>query len=127
MWIRPLSGSSSAALVSTFLAPFFLTSFFLASFAISARAQVPQSHPTSLESEVTQVRAENGAIREQLQKLEEQQQTLLQLVDRLQRQLDGRSAAVAPQSSSLPQTEPAASADSTPVRRPQVRLRRRMR
>jgi hypothetical protein len=105
MWIRPLSGRSSAALVSTFLA----------SFAIFARAQAPQSQPTSLESEVTQVRAENGAIREQLQKLEEQQKTLLQLVDRLQRQLDERSVAIAQQSPPASQTEPAASAISTPA------------
>jgi hypothetical protein len=46
-----------------------------------------------------EIRAENGVIREQLRKLEEQQRTLLQLVDELQRRLDGRSAPIASQSS----------------------------
>ncbi len=102
MWIHPSSGRWSVALFSTFLA----------SFAISARAQTPESQPASLESEVTAVRAENGVIRDELRKLEEQQQTLLQLVDRLQRKLDGRSATAAEQSSPSPQTEPTASAIS---------------
>jgi hypothetical protein len=104
MWIHPSLGRWSVALLSTFLA----------SFAISARAQTRESQPISLESEVTAVRAENGAIRDQLRKLEEQQQLLLQVVDRLQQQLDGRSATVTPQSSPLPQTESTASAISTP-------------
>jgi chromosome segregation ATPase len=79
---------------------------FLASFAISARAQSPESRPAGLESEVTEVRAENGVIREQLRKLEEQQQTLLQLVGQLQRRLDGRPSAIVQQSSPAPQTHP---------------------
>ena len=36
------------------------------------------------------MRAENGAIREQLRKLEEQQTRILHLMDELQRKLDGR-------------------------------------
>jgi len=53
MFMRILSGSSSvrAALASWML------------FASSARAQDPQSAQSRLESEVMQMRAENGAIR----------------------------------------------------------------
>ena len=85
MWMRILSGKSSAAVALTFLTIF----------ASSTRAQDPQSpqtqtRPTSLEGEVTEMRAENGAIREQLRKLEEQERTMLQLMDELQRKLDGR-------------------------------------
>ena len=96
MWIRPLAGRSSAALILAALA----------SFASSARAQAPQSPPTSLESDVKEMRAENGLIREQLRKLEEQQKTLLQLVDELQRKLDGRPVAIAEQSPPAAQAEP---------------------
>jgi hypothetical protein len=58
------------------------------------------------------MRAENGAIREQLRKLEEQQKTILQLMDELQRKLDGRPVATAQQSPPAPQAElvPAAQA-----------------
>ena len=70
MWIHFLAGRSSAALI--------LASLVL--FASSARAQAQQSPPTRLESEVTEMRAENGVIREQLRKLEEQQKTILQLM-----------------------------------------------
>jgi hypothetical protein len=77
MCMRILSGKSSAAVAWASLA--LLVS--------SARAQAPQSPPASLESEVTEMRTENGAIREQLRKLEEQQKTILQLMDELQRKL----------------------------------------
>ena len=76
----------------------------LALFTTSVRAQAPP--PTRLESEVTEMRAENGVIREQLRKLEEQQKTILQLMDELQRKLDGRPAAVAQQSAPAPEPEP---------------------
>ena len=104
MWIQPSSARWSVALLSTLLA----------SFAISARAQTPESQPISLESEVVAVRAENGAIRDQLRKLEEQQQLLLQVVGRLQQQLDGRSPTDTPPSSPLPQTQATASAIPAP-------------
>jgi hypothetical protein len=42
-----------------------------------------------LEAEVSAVKAESAAVREQLRKMEEQQKALLELVDRLQRRLDG--------------------------------------
>lgn len=90
MCIRILSGRSSAVVA-------------LASMLVSSgRAQAPQARPTSLESEVTEMRTENGAIREQLRKLEEQQRTILQLMDELRRRLDGAPAALARQSPAAP-------------------------
>ena len=83
--------------------------------AASARAQ------TSPESELEQIRAENAAMREQLRKIEERQETLLHLVDQLQRRLDGTAAPVpqAPEpASALPAAaappRPPASAQATP-------------
>jgi len=51
-----------------------------------------ESRPTDLHSEITAVKAENAAVRELLRKMEEQQKTLLEQVDRLQRRLDGGTA-----------------------------------
>jgi len=51
----------------------------------------PQSKPSDLENELAAVKAENAAVREQLRKIEEQQKALLELVDRLQRRLDGNA------------------------------------
>src|SRR5579862_4776814 len=96
MRIRLLSGSSSAALV--------LTS--LALFASPAPAQVSPSLPTNSESEVTEMRAENGGVRELLQKIQEQQKILDEhqksideqqkylaaLIGKLQRLLDAGTA-----------------------------------
>jgi hypothetical protein len=42
-----------------------------------------------------QMRTENGVIREQLNRLEEQQKTLLRLIDQLQHRLDGTPAPIA--------------------------------
>jgi hypothetical protein len=78
----------------------------LALFTTSVRAQAPQPPPTSLEREVQEMRIENNAIREHLGKLEKQQKTILQLIDKLQRKLDGRPAAVAQQSAPALQPEP---------------------
>ena len=103
MWIRRLSGRPSVTVVLTYLMLY----------ASSTRAQDPQSQPSRLESEVMEMRAENGAIREQLRKLEEQQRTMLQLMDELQRRLDGRSAAIAQQSPPAPQPEPVPAAQAT--------------
>ena len=58
--------------------------------------------PKDLQSEVDAMKAENAAVRELLRKMEEQQKTLLEQVDRLQRRLDGarqrmrRSPAIVP-------------------------------
>ena len=107
MWMRLLPGRSSTSLLV-------LTS--LAFDVSSARAQDPQSRPTSQESEITEIRAENTVIREQLRKLEEQQKTILQLMDELQRKLDGRPAGIAqqPPSARQPEPEPAAQAAMPP-------------
>ena len=96
MWIRSLAGRSFSALL---LATVWL-------FTGSARAQTPQAPPASVESEVTKMRAENGAIREQLRKIQEQQKSLDEhqksideqqkrlaaLIGELQRLLDGATA-----------------------------------
>jgi hypothetical protein len=49
--------------------------------------------PIDREEEVATVMADNAAVREQLRKMEEQQRTLLELVDQLQRRLDGSTVA----------------------------------
>jgi hypothetical protein len=87
---------------------------FLTSFVSSARAQTPQTEPGSLEKEVMEMRTENGAIREQLRKLEEQQRAMLQLMNELQRKLDGGPAAVAQQTPPAPQPAPPAQAVAPP-------------
>ena len=58
-------------------------------FAASVSGQTPVPRPSSLESEVAAVKAENAAVREQLRKVEEQQRLLLELFERLQKRLDG--------------------------------------
>ncbi|HKO97561.1 MAG TPA: hypothetical protein VJU86_11235 [Pyrinomonadaceae bacterium] len=49
--------------------------------------------PNDLESQIADVKAENAAFREALRKMEEQQKALLEMVDRLQRKLDGPTVA----------------------------------
>jgi len=60
--------------------------------ATSARGQAPEPPPSTVDSELVQVRAENSAIREELRRLEEQQKTVLQMIEELQRRLDGGTA-----------------------------------
>jgi len=48
--------------------------------------------PKDVKDEIEEVKAENAAVRELLRKMEEQQKTLLEQVDRLQRRLDGSTA-----------------------------------
>ena len=64
-------------------------------FVNSAHAQDPATATSSLENEVAGMRAENVALQEQLRQLEEQQKTLLEQVDRMQRRLDAVTPAVA--------------------------------
>jgi len=52
------------------------------------KVAVEAPKPNDLESDVAAVKAENAAFREALRKMEEQQKTLLEMVDRLQRKLD---------------------------------------
>src|SRR6185369_7606891 len=57
--------------------------------AAEKRVVTEKPRPVDLEDEVAAVKAENAAVRAQLRKMEEQQKTLLELMDRLQRRLDG--------------------------------------
>ncbi|HEV8133936.1 MAG TPA: hypothetical protein VGP85_04640 [Pyrinomonadaceae bacterium] len=65
-----------------------------------------------LENDVATIKAENAAVREQLRRMEEQQKTLLELVDRLQRRLDGLPISEAPRT--VQPLGSAQAADSTP-------------
>src|SRR6185503_5853771 len=60
------------------------------------KAAPEEPKPNDLQSEITAVKAENAAVRELLRKMEEQQKTLLEQVDRLQRRLDGATATDVP-------------------------------
>ncbi|MGB7924555.1 MAG: hypothetical protein WCF57_15045 [Pyrinomonadaceae bacterium] len=51
-----------------------------------------ETNPNDLQSEIRAVKAENAAFRELLRRMEEQQKTLLEQFDRLQRRLDGGTA-----------------------------------
>ena len=70
------------------------------------------ARPTDLEKEVETLKAENAAVRELLRKMEEQQKTLLDNVERLQRRLDGGTTATA---TAQPQTIPQTSETTTPA------------
>ena len=72
-------------------------------------AEAPQ--PNDLESQVAAVKAENAVFREALRRMEEQQKALLELVDRLQRKLDG--LAVVDVSRTAQPPVPAQGADSS--------------
>jgi hypothetical protein len=57
------------------------------------RVVVDESKPSDLQIEVDTLKAENAAVRELLRRMEEQQRTLLEQVDRLQRRIDGAATA----------------------------------
>ena len=57
--------------------------------------------PKDVESEIATVKAENAAVREQLRRMEEQQKAMLELIEGLQRRLDGAGATAA-----LPPAQP---------------------
>jgi hypothetical protein len=63
--------------------------------ATPALGQGSGSPPSDLEKEVSAVKAENVALREQVRRIEEQQRALLDLVNQLQRRLDGPQTAEA--------------------------------
>jgi hypothetical protein len=69
-------------------------------FASSAHAQDPASPPRGQESAVAEGKDDNAALREQLRRLEEQQKTMLELINVLQRRVDGSPAGAVPQASS---------------------------
>src|SRR5215213_6211343 len=80
--------------------------------------------PKDLESKVAAVKAENEAFRESLRKMEEQQKLLLEMVDRLQRKLDGAaivdvSGTAQSREATEASAQPAAAVVSPPVSPPQ--------
>ena len=67
-----------------------------------------EPRPNDLQSEVDNLKAENTVVRELLRKMDEQQKTLLEQMDRLQRRLDGAATAEAqPAAPSVGPTQPA--------------------
>jgi hypothetical protein len=81
--------------------------------AAEKKVAADEPKPKDLQSEVEAMKAENAAVRELLRKMEEQQKTLLEQVDRLERRLAG--TATDSQSNSQP-IGPAATADAaTPI------------
>jgi len=70
--------------------------------------------PKDLQSEIEAVKAENAVVRELLRKMEEQQKTLLEQVDRLQRRLDG-DATTAVSNTTQPIVPPATTDAPGPV------------
>ncbi|HKP36502.1 MAG TPA: hypothetical protein VJT71_06560 [Pyrinomonadaceae bacterium] len=75
------------------------------------------SQPADLKEEVESLKAENAAVREQLRRMEDQQKIMLDLVDRLQRRLDG-AATTDNSPASHPLGSPAAAAATAPVMNP---------
>src|ERR1700755_2274353 len=57
------------------------------------RAAADAPKPNDLESQVADVKAENAVFRETLRKMEQQQKALLEMVDLLQRKIDGLTPA----------------------------------
>jgi hypothetical protein len=81
----------------TLVAALMLTSVTLsANFAFAQSQAAEDPPPNSLKSDIETLKAENAVIRDLLRKMEEQQKTLLEQVDRLQRRLDGVPTAVQP-------------------------------
>ena len=71
----------------------FPVALILTSAMLLAGSASGQTGQTDVESDVAALKADNAAVREQLRKMEEQQKALLELVERLQRRLDGTEAA----------------------------------
>src|SRR5688572_7042062 len=69
--------------------------------------------PKDVESEIATVKAENAAVREQLRRMEEQQKAMLELIEGLQRRLDGAGATAA--LPPAPPTGPPLSTDASPA------------
>src|SRR4051794_21022276 len=64
--------------------------------ASAAYGQRPASSPGSLENVVAEIRAENAALRDQLRRVEEQQNILVELVGELRQRLETATTAVSP-------------------------------
>ena len=87
------------------------------------KAAAENPRPGDLEKEITTMKADNAAVREQLRKLEEQQKALMELIDRLQRRLDGADVvgatdAAAVKSSTQEAAEPAEASVPAPLNAP---------
>ena len=78
------------------------------------------SRSNDLESDVAAMKADNAAVREQLRKMEEQQKALLELVDRLQRRLDGINGVTATAAGTVPGTTQGAEAPAPPPLNAQI-------
>ena len=76
------------------------------------------SAPGDLKQEVDSLKAENAAVREQLRRMEEQQKTMLELVDRLQRRLDSPAMTDNPPADQPVLPAPAAAATGGPGTNP---------
>ena len=87
--------------------------------AVSAFAQAPQSSSTGAVNELAAMRSENEAIREQLRRVEAQQETLLRLVSELQQRIDGAPPAPAAVPPSPTPAEPAMPPSAPPETPPQ--------
>ena len=70
--------------------------------------------PSSLADDVAGIKAENAALREQLRRVEEQQKTLMDVINRLQQRLDGTPVTVAAQPAGPTRTEPQVAPASAP-------------
>ena len=66
------------------------------------------------------MKADNAAVREQLRKMEEQQKALVEIVDRLQRRLDGTNGVTGTAAGMVPVTTPGAEASAPPPLNAQV-------
>ncbi len=70
--------------------------------AATTYGQAPAVPPGSVESEVAGIKAENAALREQLRRVEEQQKTLLELVNQLQQRLGPTTTTMAAEAPPVP-------------------------
>lgn len=81
-------------------------------------AEAPE--PKDLQSQMAAVKAENAAFREALRKMEDQQKALLELVDRLERRLDGLPIADVSRTAQLPGPEQGAEASAPTTAAPEA-------
>ncbi len=109
MWTNPRSRRTSIVLA-------------LILWADSARGQTQPPAASNVESELLLLRNENGIIREQLKQLEERQETLVGLIEQLQRRLDGTATPVAytpPAPPPMPAPAPVTPDPNPPAQTPQ--------
>ena len=105
-------GTNLKLLIALILASFVLFADSVSGQSVSSQKEVAtEPRRNDLESEVANLKAENAAVRELLRRMEEQQKTLLEQVERLQRRLDGGTATIA--ETVAPVTTPDAPAPST--------------